>query len=618
MADTIVGIDLGTTNSEVAIIRDGQPFVIPGDDGDPILPSFVGLGDDGKLLIGKPARNQYALAPDRTIKSIKRQMGNDMKVPLGDQQYRPQEISAMILRALRDRASRFLGSEVTRAVITVPAYFNDAQRQATIEAGELAGLEVKRILNEPTAAALTYDPQQTDGMRVLVYDLGGGTFDVSIVHTEGGVVEVLASHGDTKLGGDDFDDLLLDHLCNQFQTEHAIDLRADRTAKARVLRAAEAAKRQLSDHSFTRIEEEFIAEKAGVALHLSMEVTRLEFERLIQPQLDRTMECVQRALEDAHLTAVQIDRIVLVGGSTRTPIVGELLEARLGRPAHREINPDLCVAMGAAVQGAIINGAQVGAVLVDITPHSLGIKCLDSDDMFGFSGPSFRFAPIIRRGTALPASCSESFRTVSDNQDKVEIDIYQGEHEDPRRNHPVGMFLIEGLAKLPAGNQIVVQLDLTLDGVLKVAAREKATGLVKQVTIENALARFERDERRSAADRLDELWKQSFDEEDFEDDEFADDESPDPATFLEPSGAGGAGGMPSLEAGPREGQRETVQARALIEKAERLREKASADDQKELDRLIKNIHVALQDRNWSTLDTAMNALADVLFYLEDA
>jgi len=618
MADTIVGIDLGTTNSEVAIIRDGQPFVIPGDDGDPILPSFVGLGDDGKLLVGKPARNQYALAPDRTIKSIKRQMGNDMKVPLGDQQYRPQEISAMILRALRDRASRFLGSEVTRAVITVPAYFNDAQRQATIEAGELAGLEVKRILNEPTAAALTYDPQQTDGMRVLVYDLGGGTFDVSIVHTEGGVVEVLASHGDTKLGGDDFDDLLLDHLCNQFQTEHGIDLRADRTAKARVLRAAEAAKRQLSDHSFTRIEEEFIAEKAGVALHLSMEVTRLEFERLIQPQLDRTMECVQRALEDAHLTAVQIDRIVLVGGSTRTPIVGELLEARLGRPAHREINPDLCVAMGAAVQGAIINGAQVGAVLVDITPHSLGIKCLDSDDMFGFSGPSFRFAPIIRRGTALPASCSESFRTVSDNQDKVEIDIYQGEHEDPRRNHPVGMFLIEGLAKLPAGNQIVVQLDLTLDGVLKVAAREKATGLVKQVTIENALARFERDERRSAADRLDELWKQSFDEEDFEDDEFADDESPDPATFLEPSGAGGAGGMPSLEAGPREGQRETVQARALIEKAERLREKASADDQKELDRLIKNIHVALQDRNWSTLDTAMNALADVLFYLEDA
>jgi len=618
MADTIVGIDLGTTNSEVAIIRDGQPFVIPGDDGDPILPSFVGLGDDGKLLVGKPARNQYALAPDRTIKSIKRQMGNDMKVPLGDQQYRPQEISAMILRALRDRASRFLGSEVTRAVITVPAYFNDAQRQATIEAGELAGLEVKRILNEPTAAALTYDPQQTDGMRVLVYDLGGGTFDVSIVHTEGGVVEVLASHGDTKLGGDDFDDLLLDHLCNQFQTEHGIDLRADRTAKARVLRAAEAAKRQLSDHSFTRIEEEFIAEKSGVALHLSMEVTRLEFERLIQPQLDRTMECVQRALEDAHLTAVQIDRIVLVGGSTRTPIVGELLEARLGRPAHREINPDLCVAMGAAVQGAIINGAQVGAVLVDITPHSLGIKCLDSDDMFGFSGPSFRFAPIIRRGTALPASCSESFRTVSDNQDKVEIDIYQGEHEDPRRNHPVGMFLIEGLAKLPAGNQIVVQLDLTLDGVLKVAAREKATGLVKQVTIENALARFERDERRSAADRLDELWKQSFDEEDFEDDEFADDESPDPATFLEPSGAGGAGGMPSLEAGPREGQRETVQARALIEKAERLREKASADDQKELDRLIKNIHVALQDRNWSTLDTAMNALADVLFYLEDA
>ena len=473
-----------------------------------------------------------------------------------------------------------------------------------------------RILNEPTAAALTYDPKQTDGLRVLVYDLGGGTFDVSIVHTEAGVVEVLASHGDTQLGGDDFDELLLTHVCDRFKAEHGLDLRDDRTSRARVLRAAEAAKRQLSDHSFTRIEEEFIAEKNGVAVHLSVEVSRQDFEELIRPMIDRTMDCVQRSLDDARLTAKQIDRIVLVGGSTRVPLVSELLEHRLQRPAHREINPDLCVAMGAAVQGAIIGGQQVGAVLVDITPHSLGIKCLaSSDGMFGFGGMEFHFAAIIRRGTPLPASRSETFRTVSDNQDKVEIDIYQGEHEDVRRNHPVGMFLIEGLARVPRGNQIVVQLDLTLDGVLKVAAKEKATGLQKHVTIDNALARFERDEREAASARLEELWQQSFEEETFADDEDGIEET---EGFIEAAGDVLGGGMPTLEAGPREGQREAVQARALLEKAERLHEKTPAEDQKELDRLMQNVRIAMQDRNWTTLETACNALTDVLFYLEDA
>ncbi len=339
MSDVIVGIDLGTTNSEVAIIRDGRPFVIPGEDDDPILPSFVGLAEDGKLLVGKPARNQSALAPDRTIKSIKRKMGEDIKVSLGDKEFRPQEISAMILRALRDRAAKFLGEDVKKAVITVPAYFNESQRQATIEAGHLAGLEVLRIINEPTAAAPTYDPQQNEGLRVLVYDLGGGTFDVSIVLTEGGVVEVLASHGDTALGGDDFDELLLNSICDQFNSEHQIDLRADRTSRARVLRAAENAKRQLTDHSFTRIEEEFIAEKNGVALHLSTEISRIDFELMIRPLLDRTMDCLQRSLDDARLTGKQIDRVILVGGSTRTPIVGELIEQRLQHPLIARSTP---------------------------------------------------------------------------------------------------------------------------------------------------------------------------------------------------------------------------------------------------------------------------------------
>jgi molecular chaperone DnaK len=547
-------------------------------------------------------------------------MGDDTKVSLGDQQYRPQEISAMILRALKDRAQKALGKEVKKAVVTVPAYFNDAQRQATIEAGEMAGLDVVRILNEPTAAALVYDPEQTAGLNVLVYDLGGGTFDVSIVRAEAGVVEVLASHGDTQLGGDDFDELLLKHLCDVFQTHHRLDLRENRTSRARVLRAAEAAKRQLSDHAFTRVDEEFIAEKDGVPLHLSVEVGRSEYEELIRPLIDRTMDCVQRSLDDAHLTAAQIDRVVLVGGSTRTPLIAELLEVRLGRPARKDIDPDLCVAMGAAVQAAMIAGEAIGAVLVDITPHSLGIKTLDpsSGDYFFGGGFEFRFAPIIKRGTPLPASRSEVFRTVSDNQPSVEIDVYQGESSDVRRNHRVGMFHIEGLARVPAGNQLVVQLDLTLDGVLKVAAREKATGLVKHITIDNALARFERDERDAATARLEQLWRDSFpDEPEIEDESASDDVESELLRGLEAAGEGPSAAVPVLDAGPREGLRETVQARALLEKADRLRTKASTEDQSELDRLMQDVKAALDDRNWTGLESASNALADVLFYLED-
>src|SRR5262249_28983051 len=318
-------------------------------------------------------------------------------------------------------------------------------------------------------------------------DLGGGTFDVSIVQAQEGVVEVLSSHGDTQLGGDDFDDLLLKHVCDKFQAEHGVDLRGNLVARSRVLRAVEAAKRNLSYHPVARIEEEFIAEKDGTALHLNEEITRELYEALIRPLLDRTMDHLQRALDDARLTPGQIDKVVLVGGSTRTPLVGQLLEARLGQPAHQEVNPDLCVAMGAAIQAAIIAGQNVGAVLVDITPHSLGIKCLS--ERHGFEFP-FQFAPIIHRNTPLPASRSEMFHTVYDHQSEVEIDVYQGEHEDVRHNHRIGRFMIQGLAAVPAGNQIVVQLDLNLDGMLRVSARERATGLQKQVTIENAFARY--------------------------------------------------------------------------------------------------------------------------------
>ncbi len=613
MADLIVGIDLGTTNSEVAVVEDGQPRVLS-DDGDPILPSVVGLADDGRLLVGRAARNQWVLAPDRTVKSIKRKMGQDVKVALGDQQFAPQEISAMILRALKARAERELGVPVAKAVITVPAYFNDSQRQATREAGELAGLDVVRILNEPTAAALTYNPDQSRAERILVYDLGGGTFDVSIVHTENGVVEVLASHGDTALGGDDFDELLLNHVADEFQEMYEIDLRASRTSRARLLAAVEDAKKRLSDHPFARVEEEFIAEKDGVPLHLSTEIDRGDYEELVRPLLDRTMECLQRALDDAHLTAAQIDRVVLVGGATRTPLVGQLLEDRLGQPAHREVNPDLCVALGAAVQGAIVAGQNVGSVLVDITPHSIGIKCLEYTGAGGFRANEFKFAPIIKRNAPLPASRSEVFCTVSDSQPTVEIDVYQGENADVRRNHRVGRFMIEGLAKVPAGNQLLVQLDLTLDGVLKVSAREKSTGLTKQITVENALARYAVTERAAAQARLDRMWA------DLESLAHAppppgdDDPPPLPASDFGLAAAS----MPTLDPGPREGQRETVQARALLEKADRIRAKAAAEDQEELDRLAGRVRDALTDRRWNELESACNDLSDVLFYLEDA
>ena len=603
MQEPIIGIDLGTTNSEVAIIQDGKPVVFE-EDGDPILPSFVGLSDDGRLLVGKAARNQWVVAPERTIKSIKRKMGQDVKVKLGDQEYRPQEISAMILRALKQRASAKMGREVSKAVITVPAYFNDAQRQATREAGELAGLEVVRILNEPTAASLTYDPELAEMRRILVYDLGGGTFDVSIVQAQEGVIEVLSSHGDTQLGGDDFDDLLLKHLAIKFQAEHSVDLTANLVSRARLLRAAEEAKKTLSFHPFARITEEFIAEKDGQALHIDIEISRAEYEELILPLLNRTMDCVQKALDDCKLVGSAIDKVVLVGGSTRTPLVSNMLEERLGQPAHQEVNPDLCVAMGASVQAAIIAGDDVGSVLVDITPHSLGIKCLSYHQGFEFP---FRFAAILHRNTPLPASRSEVFSTVVDNQDAVNVEVYQGESEDIRNNHCIGNFLIDGLAKVPSGNQLVVQLELNLDGMLKVSAREKATGLQKQVTIVNALAKFEREERGQAQERLQELWRGQEDA----------DETFDEFNEASSVNVGGDGAMPELVPGPREGQRETVQARALLEKAERLMQTMSTADQAEVKRLMGDIHTAMTDRRWDKVVASCNSLSDVLFYLEE-
>jgi molecular chaperone DnaK len=329
-------------------------------------------------------------------------------------------------------------------------------------------------------------------------------------------------------------------------------------------------------------------------LHLNLEISRDEYEEMIRPLLDRTMDCVQRALDDSHLTGSMLDKVVLVGGSTRTPLIGRLLEERLGQPTHQEVNPDLCVAMGASMQAAIIQGAEVGAVLVDITPHSMGIRCLDLSGGFEFP---FRFAPILHRNTPLPAARSEVFHTVYDRQSEVEIDVYQGEADDIRQNYPVGKFRIQGLAPVPAGNPLIVQLDLNLDGILKVSAKERATGLQKQITIENALARYEREELGVARERLEALWGGS----------------PENETEWEASGEE----MPALVPGPREGQREAVQARALLEKAERLIPSVPAEDRAEVERLMGGVRDALTDRKWEKVTAASNELADILFYLED-
>ncbi|HEY1188620.1 MAG TPA: Hsp70 family protein [Gemmata sp.] len=607
--ETIIGIDLGTTNSEVAVIQSGRPIVLA-EDGDPILPSVVGLDPQGKLLIGRAARNQYALSPERTIRSIKRKMGQDVTVPLGDQTYRPQEVSAMILRALKQRAERVLGQPVKKAVITVPAFFTEGQREATREAGELAGLEVVRIINEPTAAVLTYDPNPPEMERLLVYDLGGGTFDVSIAVVESGVVEILASHGDTQLGGDDFDQRLLDFVCDRFQTKHGIDLRQSLAARSRVAGAVEEAKKRLSTEPVAVVAEEFIAEKGGVPLNLNEEVTRAEYEALIEPLLAKTLKCLDDALEDAKLQAQQIHKVLLVGGATRTPLVRHLLTTRLGRPVHAEIEPDLAVAMGAAVQGGLIAGMDLGPVLVDITPHTLGIEALGEVD--GFPTPHC-FSPIIERNTPLPATRTEMYATTHDGQKVAEIRVFQGEEDDTRFNTLVGGFTIQGLSDAPAPNQILVRLDLDLNGILRVTATERATGLAKQVVIDNMMERFRHRERTDAIERIDALFAGSEGFEGAEDEEFdgAEEGTDGAAARAEGPGDAPADGATEL--------RHAVEAADVqIAKAGPLETAASPEDAAEMRGLVQDLRAAVARGSVADIRRITAELEDLIFYLNDA
>lgn len=478
-----VGIDLGTTNSEVAIVENGQVRVLPGEDGDPILPSCVGFSDTGKLLVGREALRQYAAAPERTVRSIKRWMGTEHKTSLGDREYLPHEISAIVLRALKQRAETVLGEPVTQAVITVPAYFTDAQRQATKTAGEIADLEVLQIINEPTAAALAYELRSEDTERVLVYDLGGGTFDVSVVEITGEVTEVLASHGNNRLGGDDFDRRLQIHLAELFRSAHGVEVTNDAVTNARLLRAAEQVKINLSTHGFAPVREAFLGSKNKTALHLEAEVSRSDFEKLIRPLLEETLEAIDRALFDAQLEAEQIDQIILVGGSTRMPLVQQMIEEHLGQTPTAGIQPDLCVALGAALQAGVLAGEAVEAILVDVIPYSLGISAAVNTGL-GIV-PGF-FSVIIPRNSVVPVSRSEVYATVSDNQEVVEIEIFQGENEIAEENVPLGSFRVEGLPPQPGGGiQVEVHFDFDLNGILTVTTTEKGKGQQGRLVVSN-------------------------------------------------------------------------------------------------------------------------------------
>jgi molecular chaperone DnaK len=478
----IIGIDLGTTYSAAALVRDGTPHILPHGD-ERIMPSVVGVTPQGALLVGTPARNQYALYPEQTIRSIKRRMGGNERVALGEREYTPQEISALILRELKRSAEAQLGEAVERAVITVPAYFSDAARQATREAGEIAGFSVERIINEPTAAALAYGLDRAgERQLVAVYDLGGGTFDVSIIELDSGVVEVRASHGDTQLGGDDFDQLLVDHLAERFQAEHGADPRSDRRALARLTRAAEAAKIELSSRPTVQVREEYLLSDGTRPLHLDVELTRGEFEELIADLLEGTIESFDAALRDAGITADDLDKVLFVGGSTRIPLVWDLVRNHTGIEPSDAVNPDEAVALGAAVQAAIIAGEPLEAILVDVTPHSLGIEVAELQ--FGRIVPD-RYNVIIHRNTTIPTSRSEMYSALHPAQTAIEIKIYQGEHPIASQNTLLGNFMFEQLRPEEPGQppRITVQFDFDIDGILHVSAVDRGSGKQAQTSV---------------------------------------------------------------------------------------------------------------------------------------
>lgn len=475
MAKTI-GIDLGTTNSVVAVMEGGKPTVIANAEGSRTTPSIVGFSKTGERLVGQLAKRQAIINHEKTISSIKRHMGEDHKIKIDDKTYTPQEISAMILRKLADDASSYLGEKVTSAVITVPAYFNDSQRQATKDAGKIAGLDVLRIVNEPTAAALAYGLDKVKPEKVLVFDLGGGTFDVSILEIGDGVHEVLSTSGDTHLGGDDFDEKIMNWLCDEFKKSEGIDLRNDKQAMQRIKEASEKAKCELSSVIETNINLPFITADANGPKHLDISLTRAKFEDLCHDLLDRCKKPVENALKDANLSKGEIDEVVLVGGSTRIPAVQALVKDYTGKDPNQSVNPDEVVAVGAAIQAGVLAGEVKDIVLLDVTPLTLGIETLGGV-----------MTPLVPRNTTIPVSKSQVFSTAENNQTAVDISVLQGERPMARDNKSLGMFRLDGIPPAMRGlPQIEVTFDIDANGIVNVSAKDKATNKEQKITITNS------------------------------------------------------------------------------------------------------------------------------------
>ena len=469
----IIGIDLGTTNSCVAVMEGGEPVVIANSEGARTTPSVVGFTKTGDRLVGQVAKRQAITNPENTVASIKRYMGTDHKVTLNGKEYTPQQVSAMILQKLKADAEAYLGETVTDAVITVPAYFNDSQRQATKDAGTIAGLNVRRIINEPTAAALAYGVDKEDDQKIMVYDLGGGTFDVSIIEMGDGVTEVLATNGDTHLGGDDFDQRIIDWMADAFQNENGIDLRKDKMAAQRLKEAAEKAKIELSSAMSSQINLPFITADATGPKHLDMTLTRAKFNELTADLVDRTMAPVRKALQDAGLRPSDLKKVLMVGGSTRIPAVYDAVKKELNCEPFKGINPDECVAVGAAIQGGVLQGDVKGLLLLDVTPLSLGIETLGGV-----------CTKIIDRNTTIPTHKSQVFSTAADNQPSVEVNVLQGEREFARDNKSLGVFHLDGIAPAPRGvPQIEVTFDIDANGIVKVSAKDLGTGKEQNITI---------------------------------------------------------------------------------------------------------------------------------------